>query len=41
MKSRGKSTTNGDKTDGQRNVNREKTQKATLAGGIQGKHSGS
>lgn len=41
MKSREKSTVNGDKTDGKRSVNREKTQKATLAGGIQGKHSGS
>ena len=39
-KSRGKSTVNGDKTDGKRSVNREKTQKATLAGGIQRKYSG-
>lgn len=39
-KSRGKITVNGEKTDGKRNVNREKTQKATLVGGIPGKHNG-
>lgn len=40
MESSRESTVNGNTTDGKKNINRKKTQKATLSGGIQGKYDG-